>query len=85
MDNRRKKLLFRSWHRGTKEMDIILGNFAEKHLAALDDTQLDAYESLLEVPDPDIYNWVTGKNTPPANEPYSNLVEKIINNKVYEA
>ena len=85
MDNRRKKLLFRSWHRGTKEMDIILGNFAEKHLAALDDTQLDAYESLLEVPDPDIYNWVTGKNPPPANEPYSNLVEKIINNKVYEA
>ncbi|MCS5597531.1 MAG: succinate dehydrogenase assembly factor 2 [Pseudomonadota bacterium] len=85
MDNRRKKLLFRSWHRGTKEMDIILGNFAEKHLAALDDTQLDAYESLLEVPDPDIYNWVTGKNTPPANEPYSSLVEKIINNKVYEA
>ncbi|MEE3322576.1 MAG: succinate dehydrogenase assembly factor 2, partial [Pseudomonadota bacterium] len=64
MDNRRKKLLFRSWHRGTNEMDIILGNFAEKHLAALDDTQLDAYESLLEVPDPDIYNWVTGKNTP---------------------
>ena len=85
MDNRRKKLLFRSWHRGTKEMDIILGNFAEKHLAALDDTQLDAYESLLEVPDPDIYNWVTGKTPPPANEPYSNLVEKIINNKVYEA
>lgn len=84
MDNRRKKLLFRSWHRGTKEMDIILGDFAEKNLAALSDIELDAYETLLDVPDPDIYNWVIGKDQAPANEPYSSIISKIIANKVYQ-
>lgn len=84
MDNRRKKILFRSWHRGTKEMDIILGNFAEKYVADFSESQLDAYESLLNVPDLDIYNWVTGKSEAPANEPYSSLLEQIIANKVYE-
>jgi antitoxin CptB len=84
MDNRRKKILFRSWHRGTKEMDIILGNFADKYIKDLSDAQLDAYENLLEVPDLDVYNWIIGKEDAPANAPYGALLQQIIDNKVYE-
>jgi len=64
-DPRRKRLLFRSWHRGTREADLILGSFAEAHLAGFDDAQLDRYEALLDVPDPDIFDWLTGRAPPP--------------------
>ena len=46
-DIRRKRLLFRSWHRGTREADLILGSFAEANLAGFDENRLDEYESLL--------------------------------------
>jgi antitoxin CptB len=62
----RKRLLFRSWHRGTREMDLILGCFAERHLAGMDRDRLDGYARLLENTDPDIYNWLTGRDRPPA-------------------
>src|ERR1700676_471039 len=58
-DPRRKRLLFRSWHRGTREADLILGSFAEQHLVAFDEAQLDRYEALLDQPDPDIFDWLT--------------------------
>jgi len=64
-DPRRKRLLFRSWHRGTREADLILGSFAEQHLAGFDEAQLDRYEALLDVPDPDLFDWLTGRVTPP--------------------
>jgi antitoxin CptB len=63
----RKRLVFRSWHRGMREMDLILGRFAEKHLAGMRREQLDAYGRLLENTDPDIYNWLTGRERPPAD------------------
>ena len=50
-DIRRKRLLFRAWHRGTREADLILGSFAEAHLDAFDAAQLDRFEALLECPD----------------------------------
>jgi antitoxin CptB len=65
-DIRRKRLLFRSWHRGTRESDLILGRFAEAHLAGLDHAQLDRYEALLECADADLYDWVSGRASPPA-------------------
>ena len=64
-DIRRKRLLFRSWHRGTREADLILGSFAEANLAAFDDTRLDRYEALLECPDADLFDWITGRAVPP--------------------
>ena len=63
----RKQLLFRSWHRDTREMDLILGRFAERHLSAMDRVRLDGYALLLEKSDPDIYLWLTGRETPPAD------------------
>ena len=62
----RKRLKFRSWHRGTREMDLILGRFADRNLPAMDRGQLDSYALLLEESDPDIYDWLTGQKTPPA-------------------
>jgi antitoxin CptB len=66
MDIRRKRLLFRSWHRGTKEADLLLGSFAELHLAAFTPEQVDRYEALLAAEDADLLNWMSGRAAPPA-------------------
>jgi antitoxin CptB len=66
LDVRRKKLLFRSWHRGIREMDLILGGFADRSIASLNDAELHQYEHLLEVQDADLLAWVTGTAAIPA-------------------
>ena len=66
MDDRRKKLRFRAWRRGFREIDLILGGFADRRLAELDDAGLDAFEALLEAPDQDVYLWITEEAAPPA-------------------
>jgi len=65
---RRKKLLFRAWHRGTREMDLLLGSFAEAQVKSFDDDQLDQFEKLLENPDPDLYDWKSGRAEPTLDE-----------------
>jgi len=60
LDDRRKRLLFRCWHRGTREMDLILGRFADAEIAHLTGEELDQLERLIEVPDPDLYAALTG-------------------------
>ncbi len=60
LDERRKRLLFRCWHRGTREMDLILGRFADAEIARLDEQELGHLERLIEVPDPDLYAALTG-------------------------
>jgi antitoxin CptB len=62
---RRKRLSFRAWHRGLRETDLILGPFADAFLGVLDAGELDDFEALLSVPDQDLYDWVTGRSTPP--------------------
>ena len=67
LDARRKRLLFRCWHRGTREMDLIVGRFADAHLADLSDAELTELEQLIEWPDPDLYAALTGAaDVPPA-------------------
>lgn len=65
-DIRRKRLLFRAWHRGTREADLVLGSFAAAHLGGFDESQLDAFEALLECPDADLFDWLTGRTAPPS-------------------
>ena len=60
LDDRRKRLLFRCWHRGTREMDLILGRFADAEIGELTDTELTDLESLIDVPDPDLYAALSG-------------------------
>jgi antitoxin CptB len=76
LDDRRKRLLFRCWHRGTREMDLILGRFADAEIAKLSDDELAQFESLMEVPDPDLYAALTG-NVPPAPDFASGLFDRI--------
>lgn len=57
----RRKLKFRAWHRGTREMDLLLGSFADQHIESFHETQLEEFEKLLENPDPDLYDWVSGQ------------------------
>jgi antitoxin CptB len=64
---RRKRLKYRSWHRGTKEMDLLLGPFADACLDGFDAPLLRAYEALLEHPEPDLYEWILGRAPPPAD------------------
>jgi antitoxin CptB len=66
LDTWRRKLLFRSWHRGIREMDLILGGFADVAIGSLTDAELHQYEHLLEVQDTDLLAWVTGQNPVPA-------------------
>ena len=65
-ETRRKRLLFRSWHRGMREADLVLGNFAARHLAGFDEDTLDRYELLLAEDDQDVWRWLTGAEEPPA-------------------
>ena len=60
LDDRRKRLLFRCWHRGTREMDLILGRFVDAEIADLSDGDMAELERLLEAPDPDLYAALTG-------------------------
>lgn len=66
LEVRRKKLQFRGAHRGTKENDILIGRFMDKHLATLTSEQLDTFEALIvEVPDADFFKWATRKEPAP--------------------
>ncbi len=67
LENKRKRLIFRSWHRGTREMDLIMGSFANTNVPGFSVGELDFYEQLLHIPDPDIYDWIIGRADVPAN------------------
>jgi antitoxin CptB len=76
LDDRRKRLLFRCWHRGTREMDLILGRFADAEIASLAEDELAQLERLIEAPDPDLYAALTG-SAPLAPEYASRLFDRI--------
>src|SRR5260370_24277564 len=61
LDVRRRKLLFRSWHRGMREMDLVMGKFADAEISRLGEAELDEYERLLELPDGELLGWITGE------------------------
>jgi antitoxin CptB len=67
LDPRRKKIIFRAWHRGMREMDLIMGRFAEQRIDAMSDEELDTFELLIEAPDRDLLAWITGREPTPAN------------------
>lgn len=67
LDPRRRKILFRSWHRGTREMDLIMGRFADVAIGELTPAELDDYEQLIEVKDRDLFAWITDQAEAPGN------------------
>ncbi len=77
LDMRRRRILFRCWHRGTKEMDLVFGRFADSEIDCLSEEELDQLETLMEHPDRDLFSWISGEVAPPA-EVQTGTFDKII-------
>lgn len=75
-ETRIKRMRMRSWRRGIKEMDLILGGFSDRGLTALSDAELQIYDEILEENDHDLYFWCSGQG--PAPERFSVLLQKIM-------
>jgi antitoxin CptB len=69
LDTRRRRLLYRSWHRGMREMDLVMGRFADAVIGDLSEAELAEFETLSDVPDPDLYAWIVGERAvPPSHD-----------------
>jgi antitoxin CptB len=68
LDERRRRLLFRAWRRGVREMDLIVGRFADACIDAFDDVELDQFEQLIELPNAELYAWIVGDEAVPAEQ-----------------
>jgi len=66
LDPRRRRILFRAWRRGLREMDLVMGQFADANLPSLSEAELDEFERLLDAPDPELLAWITGEAPVPA-------------------
>ena len=64
LDERRRRILFRAWRRGTREMDLVMGRFADAHLPTMSESELAAFELLLDVSDPQALAWIIGGEAP---------------------
>jgi antitoxin CptB len=65
LDERRRRILFRAWRRGAREMDLIMGRFADDNLATMSGDELDVFERLLDVPDSQALAWLVGEEPSP--------------------
>ena len=76
---RRRRLLYRAAHRGTRELDLLLGPFAAAHVEAMDAAELDRLEQLLDEADTDLQKWLFGQEPPPQTS--STLIARILSFK----
>lgn len=67
LDMRRRRLRFRAWHRGTREMDLLMGRFADSQLPSLPAAEIEQLEQLMEAQDRDVFSWLTGELELPGN------------------
>jgi len=67
LDERRRKLTFRAWRRGFREMDLLMGSFADQQITAMEEAGLDEFERLLSTPDWEVYAWLIGQKEVPPN------------------
>ncbi|MBV8849525.1 MAG: succinate dehydrogenase assembly factor 2 [Methylobacteriaceae bacterium] len=81
---RRRRIRFRAWHRGIREMDLLMGGFADAELTRLSDAELDQFEHLLDLPDPQVFAWLAGLEDVPEDEGMP-LLEKIRAFRVHAA
>jgi antitoxin CptB len=68
LDDRRRRLLFQSWHRGIREADLIMGRFADRHIGELTEAELDQYEQLMDAQEHDLVAWLTGQSVVPPEQ-----------------
>ena len=72
---RRRKILYHAWHRGTRELDLLLGRFADDSIGTLTEGELDEFEALLEVDDRELFGWILGKLPVPDTAPKAVLAK----------
>lgn len=65
LDPLRRKLLFRAWHRGMREMDLLMGAFADAHIETMTDDELQQFEQIITYPDADLFKWFKGEDEIP--------------------
>lgn len=75
LNNIQKKIIYKSMHRGCKEMDFIFSNFIKNHLNYCSEKEIDALENLIGEADLDILDWITNKTTTPVK--YTALIKKL--------
>jgi antitoxin CptB len=84
LENKKKKILYQSWYRGCKETDKILGIFARKYVAGMNEDQLNLFQKILDEQDVDLFDWMSGKKPTPQdvqdNVIYQQIMEFIFNN-----
>lgn len=68
VENLRRRLVYRAWHRGTKEMDLIMGRFADANVAAFGMEEIKQFETLLDMQDPELYDWICGRVPVPEDQ-----------------
>lgn len=76
--NRKKKIQFRCWHRGTREMDLILGRYIDSLYDSLSLTDIGFFETLLSYSDDKIYKWVTKRETAIPDDLQHPLFDKLL-------
>ena len=77
MDDHRKKLRFRAWRRGFREMDLLMGSFADRFMTDMSDEEVDEFERLLATPDWEVYAWIIGQKPIPDNHK-SDVLDRLI-------
>ena len=77
LDASRRRALYRAEHRGTKELDWLLGRFARAELKGMDDAELNAFEEFLALPDPEIQSWLLVRDAVPPEGLASSFVARL--------
>jgi succinate dehydrogenase flavin-adding protein (antitoxin of CptAB toxin-antitoxin module) len=78
LEARRRRLIYRSRYTGMKETDLLLGQFALRYVPGFHESELDQYERLLGEPDPDVFDWATGRA--PIPHDHDNPVMRLLKN-----
>ncbi|WP_336288505.1 MULTISPECIES: FAD assembly factor SdhE [unclassified Bartonella] len=78
LDARRRRLVFRAWHRGIREMDLILGQYVDAHIAGMNDETVSELEYIMSFNDRDLLTWIIGETSPPS-EIDGSLFHDIVN------
>jgi antitoxin CptB len=82
LETYKKKIIYKASHRGSKEMDILLGNFINKYIELFNENELNIFDSILDCDDDDIYQWMIGKKDVPTrceNRVFSLLINNTQN------
>ncbi|WP_455478357.1 FAD assembly factor SdhE [Bartonella sp. B10] len=81
LDVRRRRLIFRAWHRGIREMDLILGRYVDTHIVGMSDKDVSDLEYIMSFDDHDLLMWIMKKKSPPS-EVYGSLFCDVVNHYV---